>query len=444
MSNSAKMSALERIKALVDTNSFVEIGGSITKRNTDFNLAQKEIKADGVVTGYGTIDNNLVYIYSQDADALHGSIGEMHARKIVSIYKMALKAGAPIISLIDCAGIRIQEGIDGLAGYGQIYSAKVEASGVIPQISAILGTSGGGTAISAHMSDITLMEKNNAKLFVNSPNAIDGNSIEKLDTSSADFQAKAGNIDIVCDSENDIFEKIKELINILPANYQDDATIDPEDDLNRQIAKTDIDLENISSFISKISDNGKFIELKSEFGKEMVTGLGKIAGVTVGFVANSKEAVLSTAGCKKAEQLLYLCDSFNLPVISFTNVKGYASSQGEEKTIAQAVADMTYAFTSLDTPKINIIRGGQQHVKIYRADMVLAIDSAKVGLMDSSAAAKILSSDTGDDSKDIKKSFDEMQDGAKAALRRGYVDNLIEGEELRKHLIYALQMFGMR
>ena len=179
MSNSAKMSAKQRIETLVDANSFVEIGGMITKRNTDFNMQEKAVPADGVITGYGVVDSNLVYVYSQDVTALNGSVGEMHAKKIANLYEMAIKAGAPVIGLIDCAGIRVQEAMDALAGFGEIYMAKVKASGVIPQISAILGSCGGGVAISSKLTDITLIEAENGRLFVNSPNAIAGNRVEK-------------------------------------------------------------------------------------------------------------------------------------------------------------------------------------------------------------------------------------------------------------------------
>ena len=194
MSNTANMSARERIESLVDANSFVEIGARITKRNTDFNMQEKVVPADGVITGYGVVNSNLVYIYSQDVTALHGSVGEMHAKKIAGIYEMAIKAGAPVIGLIDCAGIRVQEAMDALAGFGEIYMAKVKASGVVLQVSAILGSCGGGVAISSKLGDIVLMEQSNGKLFVNSPNALAGNRIESCDTSAADFQRQVMSI----------------------------------------------------------------------------------------------------------------------------------------------------------------------------------------------------------------------------------------------------------
>lgn len=458
MSNSTTMSARERIENLVDANSFVEIGGRITKRNTDFNMQEKAVPADGVITGYGIIDSGLVYVYSQDVTAMNGSVGEMHAKKIASLYEMAVKAGAPVIGLIDCAGVRVQEAVDALAGFGEIYMAKVKAAGVIPQISAILGSCGGGVAISSRLSDITLMDEENGQLFVNSPNAIEGNRVEKLDTSKAAFQAGSGNVDIVCQNESEVLVKIRELIGMLPANAAISAVEEPEDDLNRMLTGFEGYASDASAALAQIADDTKFIELKADYGKEMVVGLMRLAGVTVGALANSAEGILSTNGCKKAEQFIYFCDSFGIPVITLTNAKGYPSGLEEEKTIAQAVADMTYAFANADVPRINVITGdayGSAYVamnsKHIGADLVMALEKANVGVMDAAVAAKIMCEDDIKGSDDVKqaleekkKEFDALQAGADAAARRGYVDNVIEGDSVRKHLIYALQMFGMR
>lgn len=192
MSNTAQLSARERITTLLDDNSFVEVGALVTKRSTDFNLQQKEAPSDGVITGYGVIDGNPVYVYSQDGKTLNGTIGEMHAKKISNLYDLAMKVGAPIIGLIDCAGLRLEEATDALAGFGDIYLKQSLASGVIPQITAVLGTCGGGSAVSASLTDFVFMEAKNAKLFVNTPNAIAGNNVAKCDTAAANFMAEAG------------------------------------------------------------------------------------------------------------------------------------------------------------------------------------------------------------------------------------------------------------
>lgn len=459
MSNSAKMSARQRIEALVDPNSFVEIGGLVTKRNTDFNMQEKSVPADGVITGYGLIDSGLVYVYSQDVTAMNGSVGEMHAGKIVRLYEMAVKAGAPVIGLIDCAGIRVQEAVDALAGFGEIYISKVKASGVIPQISAILGSCGGGVAVSSLLGDFTFMDGQNGKLFVNSPNAIDGNSVEKCDTADASFQAKAGNVDFVCDGEADVLAQIRSLVQILPANFDDIGGSDIDDDMNRTIPGFEgLASEDPAAALAQIADGNVFMETKKEYAKDMITGLMTVNGVTVGAVANGSEAVLSTAGCKKAEKFIYFCDAFGIPIVTLTNVKTYASSMEEEKTIGQAVADLTCAFASAEVPKVNVITGeafGSAYVamnsKHIGADLVLALEGAKVGVMDAKNAVSVMYDDEISKEADPKaalaekaKEFDELQCNVNIAARRGYVDNIIEGSEIRKQLIYAMQMFGMR
>lgn len=458
MSNSAKMSARQRIEALVDPNSFVEIGGLVTKRNTDFNMQEKSVPADGVITGYGLIDSGLVYVYSQDVTAMNGSVGEMHAGKIVRLYEMAVKAGAPVIGLIDCAGIRVQEAVDALAGFGEIYISKVKASGVIPQISAIVGSCGGGVAVSSLLSDFTFMDGQNGKLFVNSPNAIDGNSVEKCDTADASFQAKAGNVDFVCDGEADVLAQIRALVQILPANFDDIGGSDIEDDMNRTIPGFEGLVSDPAAALAQIADGNVFMETKKEHAKDMITGLMTVNGVTVGAVANGGEAVLSTAGCKKAEKFIYFCDAFGIPIVTLTNVKAYASSMEEEKTIGQAVADLTCAFASAEVPKVNVITGeafGSAYVamnsKHIGADLVLALEGAKVGVMDAKNAVSVMYDDEISGAADKKaalakkaEEFDELQCNVNMAARRGYVDNIIEGSEIRKQLIYAMQMFGMR
>ena len=232
MSNTTSVSARDRIESILDDNSFVEIGAGVKARATDFNITAKNTLSDGVITGYGVINGSLVYVYSQDAAVMNGTIGEMHARKIAGLYDMALKMGAPVVGLIDCAGIRLQEATDALAGFGLVYKKMTEASGVIPQITAVYGNCGGGLAVLAGLSDFTFMEENDAKLFVNSPNALDGNYKEKLDTASAKFQAEAGVVDFVGDAET-VANGIRQLVSILPANNEDTSFVESTDDLNR-------------------------------------------------------------------------------------------------------------------------------------------------------------------------------------------------------------------
>ena len=224
MGNTAQSLASRRIAALLDENSFVEIGGRVSARSTDFNMQQAETPTDGVITGYGVIDGNLVYVYSQDASVLGGTIGEMHAKKITAIYDMAMKMGAPVIGLVDCAGLRLQEATDALNGFGEIYMKQTLASGVVPQIMAVLGTCGGGLAVSGALTDFVFMENKKAKLFVNSPNALDGNEVSRCDTASAKFQSEeAGAVDFT-GTEDEVLAGIRQLVCMLPANNEDDAS----------------------------------------------------------------------------------------------------------------------------------------------------------------------------------------------------------------------------
>ena len=232
MSNSMKVSARDRINYLLDDSSFVEVGAYVTSRSTDFNIQNKETPADGVITGYGVIDGNLVYVYSQDATVLGGAVGEMHAKKIAHIYDMAMKMDAPVIGLIDCAGMRLQEATDALNGFGEIFLKQTMASGVIPQITGVFGMCGGGSALLPALSDFTYMTKENGKLFVNSPNALEGNYEGKCDTASADFNSqKTGLVDDVFESDEDVLGQIRQVVNAIES-----VEFECDDDLNRIVA----------------------------------------------------------------------------------------------------------------------------------------------------------------------------------------------------------------
>ena len=267
MSNATQSLAGTRITSLLDANSFVEIGKSVTARSTDFNLTETKAPSDGVITGYGVIDGNLVYVYSQDASVLNGTVGEMHARKITALYDLAMKTGAPVIGLVDCAGMRLQEATDALEAFGSIYLKQTLASGVIPQITAVFGSCGGGLALIPGLTDFTFMESKKAKLFVNSPNAMEGSWTEKDDTSSAKFQSEeVGNVDVVAE-EAELITKIRDLVSLLPANNEDDLSyMDCEDDLNRVCADLEASAADPAITLPMISDSGIFFSLHSVEG----------------------------------------------------------------------------------------------------------------------------------------------------------------------------------
>ena len=461
MSNSNTMSAKDRIASLVDENSFVELGAGITKRSTDFNMQEKSVPADGVITGYGLIQNNPVYVYSQDASALNGTIGEMHAKKIAHIYELAMKTGVPVIGLIDCAGMRLQESTDALAGFGQIYKMKAKASGVIPQISAIFGNCGGGVAVMAAMSDFTFMEQNNGKLFVNSPNTLEGNYTDKLDTASADFQKTASVVDVICDGEAEVFENVRNLVSILPENNNEIGGMEEcLDYLNRLVPDFAAEVKDPAAALEDLGDNNFFLELKKDFAKEMVTGFISLDGMTVGCIANrtavygedgseqeSFEARLTSDGCDKAASFIKTCDAFNIPVLTLTNVEGFATTVEEEKTIASKAAALTAAFAEADVPKVNLITGnayGSAYItmnsKHIGADMVFALPDAKIGMMDAQVAAKIMYADDKDADLAAKAAEFAAQSGTEAAAARGYIDSIISPEAARKQLIFAFEL----
>ncbi len=468
MSNSAQTSASKRINALLDESSFVEVGAYITARSTDFNMTDKETPADGVITGYGTIDGSLVYVYSQDATVLGGSMGEMHAKKISNIYSMAMKMGAPVIGLIDCAGLRLQEATDALNGFGQMYLSQAMASGVIPQISAVFGTCGGGMAVSSAMADFILMEEKKAKLFVNSPNAINGNRVEVCDTACAAFQSEEAGLVDFAGTEDEILAQIRAMISILPANNEDDMSYsDCTDDLNRVCA----DLENCASAadlaLAQISDDNFFMEVKKAYDPSMVTGFIRLNGTTVGCVANRTaeydengekaadyEAVLSYRGCEKAAKFVSFCDAFNIPLLTLVNVKGYKASKCSERRVAKAAGRLTYAFANASVPKVTVVIGeayGTAYLtmnsKSIGADIVYAWPNASIGMMDAAAAAKIMYADEiakADDSMALinekAAAYRELQSSAVAAAKRGYVDDIIEACDTRKRVIAAFEM----
>ena len=463
MSNSAQTSASSRIAALLDENSFVEVGAYIAARNTDFNMTEQETPADGVVTGYGTIGGCLVYVYSQDAAVLGGSMGEMHAKKICNIYSMAMKMGAPVIGLVDCAGLRLQEATDALDGFGKLYLSQTMASGVIPQIMAIFGTCGGGMAVSAGMADFTFMEDTSAKLFVNSPNALEGNYKAKCDSSSAKFQAEeSGIVDVVAD-EATILEKVRELVSFLPANNEDDASFleDCTDDLNRVNPEIAGCVGDTSVALSILADDNNFFEVKSGYAKNMVTGFLRLDGVTVGAVANRSEicdeegkvaekldAVLTAEGCEKAAEFVNFCDAFGIPVLTLTNVKGYEATLASEKTIAKAAAKLTYAFANATVPKVNVVIGkalGTAYVvmnsKAIGADITMAWPDAQIGAMDGKLAAKIMYDGQGADVINEKAAeYEALTLNVTSAAKRGYVDQIVNAADTRKYVIGAFEM----
>ena len=460
--NATENSASRRIATLLDEGSFVEIGGAVTARSTTFNLQEKAAPSDGVITGYGVIDGNLVYVYSQDADVLGGALGEMHAKKIARIYDMAMKMGAPVIGLIDCAGLRLQEATDALEAFGSLYHKQALASGVIPQVTAIFGMCGGGLAVVPGLTDFTFMEAKDGKLFVNSPNALEGNEISKCNTASAEYQSKTAGLVDGIGAEAEILGQIRDLVCMLPANNEDDMSYEEcTDDLNRICADIANASEDTAIALAQIADNQILVETKKDYAKEMVTGFIRLNGMTVGVVANRSkvynaeaeveaefDSVLTVDGCKKATDFVNFCDAFSIPVLTLTNVTGFAATVESEKNMASAVAKLTYAFANATVPKVNVIAGkafGSAYVsmnsKSIGADLVYAWPTAEIGMMDAKLAAQIMYADADAETLNEKAAeYKELQSSPNSAAARGYVDAIIEPADTRKYVIGAFEM----
>ena len=460
--NATENSASRRIATLLDEGSFVEIGGAVTARSTTFNLQEKAAPSDGVITGYGVIDGNLVYVYSQDADVLGGALGEMHAKKIARIYDMAMKMGAPVIGLIDCAGLRLQEATDALEAFGSLYHKQALASGVIPQVTAIFGMCGGGLAVVPGLTDFTFMEAKDGKLFVNSPNALEGNEISKCNTASAEYQSKTAGLVDGIGAEAEILGQIRDLVCMLPANNEDDLAYEEcTDDLNRICADIANASEDTAIALAQIADNQILVETKKDYAKEMVTGFIRLNGMTVGVVANRSkvynaeaeveaefDSVLTVEGCKKATDFVNFCDAFSIPVLTLTNVTGFAATVESEKNMASAVAKLTYAFANATVPKVNVIVGkafGSAYVsmnsKSIGADLVYAWPTAEIGMMDAKLAAQIMYADADAETLNEKAAeYKELQSSPNSAAARGYVDAIIEPADTRKYVIGAFEM----
>lgn len=462
MSSNNENLAMQRITGLVDENSFMEIGSLVTARSTDFNLSAQKAPSDGVITGHGLIGGNLVFIYSQDASVINGTIGEMHAKKIAGIYDMAMKMGAPVIGFIDCGGVRLQESVDALDGFGLIYAKEVAASGVVPQISAVFGSCGGGLSVVPALCDFAFVETEKGRMYVNTPDSIPGNKTEKCDTASAAFQSRENGCIDGTGTQQEILDAIRDLVIMLPSNCEGDSYTQPcEDDLNRACSSMEQMREDPRYLLSQISDSNVFFETKKDYAKDMVTGFIKLNGMTVGAVANCSkvydsegklaeefDAKLTAEGCSKAAEFVTYCDAFNIPVLTLTNAEGLQASMTSEKNLAKALAHMAGALGNATVGKLNLITGkayGSAYVfmnsKAMGADMVYAWEDAKIGMMDATLAAEIMYPDaTGKELSDKAAEYEKIQSDVKSAAARGSVDRIIAPADTRKYLVAAMEL----
>lgn len=467
---SGKLTARERIEKLVDPGSFVEIDAFVTHRCSDFGMNNENTPADGVITGYATIDNRPVYLYSQDFTVKGGSLGEMHAKKVIKVMDMAMKMGCPIIGINDSGGARIQEGVDSLSGYGEIFYRNSMASGVIPQISVILGPCAGGAVYSPALTDFIFMVDNISKMFITGPQVVEAATGEKvtdeeLGGSTAHCQI-SGVAHFKYSSEEECFAGIRALLSYLPQNNLEDALYyECKDDLNRlEPVLNSIIPDNpnksydVKEIIRLIVDNGTFLEVQSLFAQNIVIGFARLNGRPIGIVANQpkiKAGALDIDASDKAARFIRFCDCFNIPIVTLTDVPAFLPGVDQEHNgIIRHGAKLLYAYAEATVPKINVILrkayGGAyiaMSSKHLGTDLVFAWPTAEIAVMGPEGAANIIFRKQIEESNDpistrqekIKEYRDRFSNPYIAAAR-GYIDDVIEPEATRPRLISALEI----
>jgi acetyl-CoA carboxylase carboxyltransferase component len=443
--DSNKLTARERINALLDAGSFVEIDAFVSHRCTEFGMDAVEAPGEGVVTGYGTVDGRLVYVYSQDFTVIGGSLGEMHAKKICKVMDMAAKMGAPIIGMNDSGGARIQEGIDALSGFGEIFFRNTVNSGVIPQISIIMGPCAGGAVYSPAITDFIFMVDKTSKMFITGPQVIQsvtGEEVTAEDLGGSKIHAsKSGVCHFASSSDEECIAEVRKLLSYLPSNNLEEAPyVEPTDVINRLSEKlTTIVPDNpnsaydVKEVIAEIVDNGEFFEVHKDFAKNIVVGYARMNGYSVGIVANQpkvKAGSLDIDASDKAARFIRTCDSFNIPIITLTDTPGY--------------------FPGVDQEQGGIIRHGAyiaMSSKHLDTDVVMAWPTAEIAVMGAEGAANIIfKNDIASSDDPIATRADKVQEYRNkfatpfVAAQRGYVDDVIEPDSTRPRIIAALEM----
>lgn len=472
--DAGKKTARERLELLFDAGSFVEIDAFVEARGIDFDMQNKKVAGDGVITGYGTVDGRLVYVSSQDFTVIGGSLGEMHAKKITKAMDMAMKMGAPFISINDSGGARIEEGIDALAGFGDIFMRNTLASGVIPQISVILGPCAGGAVYSPAITDFVFMVDKTSHMFITGPQvikAVTGEDVTFDALGGANAHSSiSGVAHFECADEENCFAAIKKLLFYLPDNnLSDPELVMSQDDANRieadlntiipDGANKPYDMLNV---ISKVTDNQEFFEVHQGFAKNIIVGFSRINGNSVGIIANQpmvSAGVLDVDASDKAARFIRFCDAFNIPLVTFTDVPGYLPGvEQEHNGIIRHGAKLLYAFAEATVPKINIIvrkaYGGAyiaMNSKHLGADMVFAWPSAEIAVMGPDGAANIIfKKQIGEAENPIefrKEKIQEYRDkfsNPYVAAARGYVDDVIEPATTRQRIASALDMLASK
>lgn len=465
-----RLTARERLDVLLDPGSFVEIDRFVTHRNTNFGMAEQKIPGDGVITGYGRVNGKIVYVYSQDFTTFGGSMSRTQANKIIKIMDMAVKNGAPVIGLNDSGGARIQEGVEALGGYADIFLRNVTSSGVVPQISAIMGPCAGGAVYSPSLTDFIFMVKNTSYMFVTGPDVIKTvthEEVSKEDLGGAMTHAqKSGVAHFATEDDRHCLLLIRELMNFLPSNNLDDPPIIPtqdppdrvEESLNSFIPDSSRKPYDMHKLITKVVDEGYFLEVHQAYAPNIIVGFARLNGRSVGIVANQPQVL---AGCLnieasvKAARFIRFCDAFNIPIVTFVDVPGFLPGTDQEwKGIITHGAKLMYAYAEATVPKITLITrkayGGAYDVmssKHLRGDINMAYPTAEIAVMGAEGAVNIIFRNEINKAKDptverarLTKDYEDKFANPYVAAEIGYVDEVIEPAMTRKRLIDSLEM----
>ncbi|MFQ6076802.1 MAG: acyl-CoA carboxylase subunit beta [Candidatus Bathyarchaeia archaeon] len=465
-----KLTARERLERLMDPGSFVELDAFVTHRCTDFGMERRKGLGDGVVTGHGTVDGRLVFVYAQDFTFMGGSLGEMHAKKICKVMDLAMEMGAPIIGLNDSGGARIQEGVAALGGYGEIFSRNVMASGAVPQIIAIMGPCAGGAVYSPALADFIIMVRGTSQIFITGPaviKAVTGEEVTFEQLGSADVHSQVSGVaSLVAENDEECIRMVKRLLSYLPSNNLEDPPIaevegrgeKPEDEELLDIVPADprkvYDMRNV---INRVVDEGTFFEIHEDYAPNALTGFARLRGRTVGVVANQP---IAYAGCMdidssdKVARFVRFCDAFNTPLITFTDVPGYLPGVKQEYGgIIRHGAKVIYAYSEATVPKITVILrkaygGGYIAMcsKHLGADVVFAWPTAEIAVVGPEGAIDIIfrreiaEAEKPEEARTrLVEEYREKFANPYVAASMGYVDQVIEPQETRRRLLEALE-----
>jgi len=467
-----KLTARERLEILLDAGTFVEVGAFVQHRAVEFGMAESHPLGDGVITGWGKIDDRPVYVFAQDFTVMGGSVGEAHARKIANLLDMAVQNGAPLIGLNDSGGARIQEGVNALAGYGSIFFCNVQASGVIPQISVILGPSAGGAVYSPGITDFIFMVEKTAYMYITGPDVVRAVTHEEVDHESlggtAVHASRSGVAHVIAPDEKTLLEQVRWLLSYLPSNNLAPVPYrSTDDDRNRATPEIAEIIPNnpqqpydVRQVVESLVDNGEFFEIQPEFAANLVVGFARMDGSTVGVIANQPDylaGVLDIDASDKGARFIRFCDAFHIPLVTLVDTPGFLPGSSQEYGgIIRHGAKLIYAYAEATVPKVSLILrkayGGAYIVmssKTLGGDVNLALPNAEIAVMGPEAAVRVVYrktletvSDRAAKEAELTQKYRQELASPFFAAAHGYLDDVIHPEECRRRIILALESLG--